>query len=121
MFVLVSTVWVMICSANDNPANCEICAVICFLHIKCMSTLGIHYETCVIYGQNVTREGTIRQSWRLFKDGWTDVNNEEQSGWSFAVGDDLVQNVDQEICERHCFTILNFCENFHKSCCFLQY
>jgi hypothetical protein len=45
----------------DNPASCEICAVICFLHAKNMSEVEIHHELCVaVYGQNVMSEGTVR-------------------------------------------------------------
>jgi hypothetical protein len=45
----------------DNPASCEICTVIRFLHAKNMSDVEIHGEFCVeVYGQNVTSEGTVR-------------------------------------------------------------
>jgi hypothetical protein len=36
----------------DNPASCEIPAVILFLHAKNMSAAGIHRELCAVYGQN---------------------------------------------------------------------
>jgi hypothetical protein len=56
-------------------------------------------------------EGTIRQWGRVFKDGWTNVHNEERSGWSSVVSGELVQNVDQNICERQHFAILELsCE-----------
>jgi hypothetical protein len=53
MFVLVSTEWVMMCPAVDDPASCEIGAVNHFLHTKNMSA--------AVYGQNVMSEGTVRQ------------------------------------------------------------
>jgi hypothetical protein len=34
----------MMCSATDNPASCEIGAVIRFLHAKNMSAAEIHLE-----------------------------------------------------------------------------
>jgi hypothetical protein len=34
----------------------------------------------VVYGQNVMSEGTVRQWCGMFKDGWTDVHDEEQIG-----------------------------------------
>jgi hypothetical protein len=46
------------CPAIDNPASCEICAIICFLHAKNMSAVEIHLELCMVYGQNVMNEGT---------------------------------------------------------------
>jgi hypothetical protein len=65
------------CSAIDNSASCEICAVICFLHTKNVSTVEIHRELCVDYSQNVMTERTVRQWCRMFKDGQTNVHDEE--------------------------------------------
>jgi hypothetical protein len=45
----------------------------------------------VIYGQNVMSEGTVRQWCRMFKDGQTNVHDEEGSDWPTVVSDDLVQ------------------------------
>jgi hypothetical protein len=41
----------------------------------------------------------------MLKDAQTNVHNEEQSGQPSVVCDDLVQSVNQKICERQCFTI----------------
>jgi hypothetical protein len=41
----------------------------------------------------------------MFKDGQTNVHDEELSDQLSVVSDDLVQNVDQEICVRWRFTI----------------
>jgi hypothetical protein len=41
------------CPAIDNPASCEICAVIHLHQAKNMSAAEIHCEICVVYGQNV--------------------------------------------------------------------
>jgi hypothetical protein len=38
------------CPAIDNPVNCEIRAVISFLHAKNMSDAEIHRELCAVYG-----------------------------------------------------------------------
>jgi hypothetical protein len=48
-------------SVVDNPASCEIHAVICFLHAKNMSAVEIHLELYMVYSQNVMSEGTVRQ------------------------------------------------------------
>jgi hypothetical protein len=42
---------------------------------------------------------------RMFKDGLTNVRNEERSGWPSVVSDYLVQSVDQKIYERRRFTL----------------
>jgi hypothetical protein len=41
----------------------------------------------------------------MFKDGRRNVHNEEPNGPPSAVRDDLVQNVEQKICEKQHFTI----------------
>jgi hypothetical protein len=38
----------------------------------------------------------------------------EVVGWSSVVSGDLVQSVDQKLCERRCFTISVLLVNFHK-------
>jgi hypothetical protein len=35
----------------DNPANCEICAIIPFLHAENISAAKIHGELCAVYGK----------------------------------------------------------------------
>jgi hypothetical protein len=70
-----------------------------------MSAVEIHHELCVIYDQTVMNEGTVRQWRRTFKDGRTNVHDEEQSGRPSVVSDDPVQSVDKKICERWRFTI----------------
>jgi hypothetical protein len=45
----------------------------------------------------------------MFKDGGTDVHDEEQSDRPSVVSDDLVQSVDQKCCERQHFHV-----TFHK-------
>jgi hypothetical protein len=51
----------MMCPAIDNPSSCEIRAFVRFLHAKNMSAAKIHHELCVVYGQNIMNEGTVRQ------------------------------------------------------------
>jgi hypothetical protein len=60
-----------------NPASCVIWTVIRFLRAKNMSAVKIHYKLCVDYGQIIMSEGTVRQWCKMFKDGRTNVHNEE--------------------------------------------
>jgi hypothetical protein len=93
-------------TAIDNPASCEIRTVIHHLHAKNMSAAKILCELCVVvYGQNAMSEQTVRQLCRMLKDGRTNVHDEERSGQPPVVSDELVQSVDQTICERWHFTI----------------
>jgi hypothetical protein len=65
------------CPAINNPASCEIRAVISF-NAKNMSAAQIHRELCLaVYGQNVMSEGTVREWCRIFKGVRTNVYGEE--------------------------------------------
>jgi hypothetical protein len=44
----------------DNPTICEICTVIHFCQARNMSAGEIHHELCVVYGQNIRSEGTVK-------------------------------------------------------------
>jgi hypothetical protein len=97
------------CPAIDNPSSHKICAIIRFRRAKNMCASEIHRELCAaVYGQNVTSEGTIRKRRRMFRDWRTNVHDEERSVRPFVVSDDLVQSVDQKICERWRFTNRTF-------------
>jgi transposase len=105
----------MMCPAIDNPTSCEIRAVIHFLHTKNMSAVEIHHELCaVVYGQNLMSEGTVRQWYRIFKDGWTNVHNEQQSGQPSVVNDDLVHSVEQKFVKDGTSQFQNFRVNFYR-------
>jgi hypothetical protein len=69
----------MMYPAIDSPASCEIRAVISPLRAKNMSAAKTHRELRAAYGQNVMSEGTVRQWCRMFKDGQTNVHDEERS------------------------------------------
>jgi hypothetical protein len=81
--------------AIDNPAGCEIRAVIRFRHTKNMSAAEIHSESCAaVYGQTVMSEGTGRQLCSMFIDGRTNVHDERQNVRTFVASDNLVQSVE---------------------------
>jgi transposase len=61
-----------------------------------VSAAEIHRELCVVYGRNIMSEGTVRQWCRMFKDGRTNVQDEERSGRPTVVSDDLCQSVEQK-------------------------
>jgi hypothetical protein len=81
--------------ALDNLTSCKICDVISFLHTKNTSSVEIHCKLYTVYGQNVMSKGTARQWCRIFKDGKTNVRDEESSGLPSAVND-LVQSTDKK-------------------------
>jgi hypothetical protein len=50
-------------------------------------------------------EGTVRQWCRMFKDGQTNVHDEERSGRPYVLSGNVLQSVVQEMCKRRHFTI----------------
>jgi hypothetical protein len=89
----------MICPAIDNPASCEICVFIRFLRAKSMGAAEIHFELCAaVYGQNIISEGTVRQWYRMFKDGRKMFTMQsEVVGRPSVVSDDLIKTGNQKI------------------------
>jgi hypothetical protein len=87
-------------SHNWSPIVCS-----CLLLSDLWRVLRFIIPPAAVYGQNVMSEGTVRQWCRMFKDGRTNVHDEERSGRPSAVSDWLVQSVNQKICERRRFTI----------------
>jgi hypothetical protein len=55
------------CLAIDNPASCEIRAIIRFLLVRNTRDAEIHSELCAVYSQSAMREGTVRQGSKLGK------------------------------------------------------
>jgi hypothetical protein len=71
------------CPAIDNPASCEIGAVISFLRPKNMNAAEIYRELCAsVYSLNVMTEGTVRQWCRMFKDGRANECSRLRAKWS---------------------------------------
>jgi hypothetical protein len=103
-------------SLPRKPSRNWSIACSCLLLSELWCVLWLIIPPAAVYGQNVMSEGTVRQWRRMFKDGWTNVHDEERSGRPTVVSDDLVQSVDQNICERQRFTISELlCEFQHIS------
>ncbi|KAL4710086.1 hypothetical protein ACJJTC_016488 [Scirpophaga incertulas] len=79
-----------------SPAACEVRAVIRFLSAKGVKPIDIHREICEVYGQNIMSDGMVRKWVRAFKDGRTNVHDEQRSGRPSVVNEDLVQKVDEK-------------------------
>jgi len=63
---------------TNVPANCEVLAVIRFLHEEGQITAQIHRRLChvQIYGDNVMKDSCVTELCRKFRDGCTDVPDE---------------------------------------------
>ena len=67
--------------------------VIRFVMANNLSVANIHRELCTLHGQNVMSEGVVHQWIRLFKNGRTNIHNEERSGRPYVVSDELIQKI----------------------------
>ncbi|GFW72481.1 HTH_48 domain-containing protein [Trichonephila clavipes] len=92
--------------AIENPASCEVRSVIRFLLAKKPKTSEIYRQVCEVYRNNVMNESSIRKWCIQFKNGRTNVRDEEKSGRPRIVTDELVAKVDEEIRENPRFTIM---------------
>jgi hypothetical protein len=81
-----------------------------------MNAAEIRPDLCAVYvyGRNVMNDGTVRQWCRMFKDGRTNVHDEERSVRPSVVSDDLVQSVDKKFMIDSASQFQNFRMNFHK-------
>lgn len=86
--------------------------VIRFLCAKGVKAIDIHREICAVYGENIMSEGMVRKWVRSFKVDRSNVHNEERSGRSSVITDDLVGKVDKKIKENRHFTISTLSEQF---------
>jgi len=93
------------CAAINNPASCEVRAVIWFLLARNNNAAKIHMQLCEVYGPNVVSDSKVRQWCHLFKDGRTNVHDEEHSGPPSVITDDLAEKVNTTIRGNCHFTI----------------
>jgi len=93
------------CAAIENPASCEVRSVIRFLLAKNLKPIDIYRQLREVYGDYVMNESSVRKWCIQFKNGRTNVHDEEKSGRPSIVTDDLVAKVDEKIRENRRFTI----------------
>lgn len=71
--------------------SCEVWPMIQFLNTNGHSAAKIHCELCEIYGPSVMSEGKVRQWCCKFREGRTNVHDEERNGKPSVQADDLVE------------------------------
>ncbi|GFX77961.1 HTH_48 domain-containing protein [Trichonephila clavipes] len=96
----------------ENPADCEVRAVIRFLCAQGFKSVDIHHQISEVYGENIMSNGMERKWARAFKDGRTNIHDEERSGRPSVITDELIQKVDCEVKENRRFTISSLAEKF---------
>ena len=79
----------------QSPAKGEVGSVIRFLNTKGERPAEIHKQTVAVYGNIMNRQNVTK--WREFSEGRTDVHDEQRSGRSSLISDDLPQEIEGEI------------------------
>jgi transposase len=101
-----------VCAAIENPAKCEVRAVIRFLTAKQYSAAAIHRQLCAVYGPSVMSEGVVREWVRSFKGGRTNIHDKDRSGRPSVVTNELVQKIDGKVRDNRRFTISELSDEF---------
>ncbi|GFY27883.1 histone-lysine N-methyltransferase SETMAR [Trichonephila clavipes] len=96
----------------ENPADSEVRTVIRFLCAQGFKSVDIHHQISEVYGENIMSDGMGRKWLRVFKDGRTNIHDEERSGRPSVITDELIQKVDCKVKENRRFTISSLAEMF---------
>lgn len=99
-------------SVIESPAKCEVRAVIRFFTAKQYSAAAIYRELCTVYGPKVMSEGVVREWVRFFKNGRTNIHDEERSGRPSVVTDELAEQINGRICDNRRFTVSELSDEF---------
>jgi hypothetical protein len=98
----------------ENPANCEVRALIQFLNAQNVHPIEIYSQLTAVYGKGVMNESNVRKWCQMFNEGRTHVHNKEQSERLSLVTKDLKNRTDQHIRTNRRFTLDEIHENFLK-------
>lgn len=95
-----------------DPASCEVRGVIRFLLAKGSSAAEIHRELCLVYGPEIMSDKQVRKWCREFKNGHTNVHDEQQSGRPSTRTDKIVDQVNQKLRSNRRLTISGLANAF---------
>ena len=73
----------------ENPADCEIRAVIRFLEAKNIQPADIHRQVCEVYGEEAMSGSMVRRWCWQFESGPDNVHDDKRSGRPSVVTPDL--------------------------------
>jgi hypothetical protein len=86
--------------------------VVRFLATKNFKAAEINRQLCEVYGENVMSAGGVRQLCGMFKNGRTNVHDEERAGRPTVVTQELVQMIDEKVRDNRRFTISELSHQF---------
>jgi hypothetical protein len=85
----------------QSPAKCKVRFIIQFLNAKGERPTEINRQIVAVHG-NVMNRQNVTKWCREFSEGRTDVHDKERSGTPSLIFDDLLQEIEGEICvNRH--------------------
>jgi hypothetical protein len=77
----------------QNPAKCEVRAVIRFLHVKGGTAAESHHQLVSVYGEDVLNRPNVAK-WCESEAGRSDIHDGRPS----VVTDEIIQKIDENIC-----------------------
>ncbi|XP_033230210.1 protein GVQW3-like [Belonocnema kinseyi] len=92
-----------------SSARCELRSVIRFLSAKNIAPVEIHTQLCEIYEDKCMSVQHMRKWCREFKNGRTDVNDEERSGRP-SISDETVAKVEEVMLSDRRMTVRELSE-----------
>lgn len=92
------------------PAKCGLREVIRFLTARKVPPIGIHSQLCQVYGEGCMDIKNVRKWVREFKQGRTNIHDEERSGRpTTAITDAMVEKIDGLVRENRRITTRELC------------
>jgi len=88
----------------QSPTKCEVHSIIRFLNAKGECPVEIHKQIVAVCG-NVMNWQNVTKWWHEFSEGRTDVHDEQRSRRPSLISDDLLQEIEGEICANQRVTI----------------
>ncbi|GFW85587.1 HTH_48 domain-containing protein [Trichonephila clavipes] len=95
-----------------SPAACEVRSMIKFLNAQGIAPIEIHRQLCQVYRPNIMSKRIVCSLCRQFSEGRQNAHDEERSGRSSLINDDLVELVRQHVMESHRFAIMELSRYF---------
>jgi transposase len=96
----------------QNPAKCEVCVVIRFLHPKGKTAAEIHHRLVSVHDEDDMNSQNVEKWCREFEVGRNDVHVEIKSGRPTLLTEEIIQKIDENIRADRCLTI----DELHQQC-----
>jgi hypothetical protein len=77
----------------ENPAECEVRAVILFLNAQNVRPIEIYRQLIQVYGEGVMNESNVRKWYRMFNGGRINVHDEERYRRLSLITEDLKNRI----------------------------